>query len=216
MLVQPDARRRWLWTAAAAVAAYALLTFAVEATWTPLVEQDAVVSAAAHRLALEYPMWRSAMTAVTRTGDTVVLLSVLAFTLGFLLRRRLLTQLGFVCAAVAASAALRLTVHALVARHRPEEMLGLAAGWSYPSGHTSHFATGALLLLVLAWPLLRASWQRVALVAGVGGWALLVGASRVALVVHWPSDVLGGWLVALAAVPLAIVTHAMWLNHSRP
>ncbi|WP_186316143.1 phosphatase PAP2 family protein [Catellatospora sichuanensis] len=216
MLVQRDARRRWLWTAAAAVAAYALLTVAVEVTWRPLVEQDAVVSAAAHRLALEYPMWRAVMAAVTRTGDTVVLLSVLAFTLGFLLRRRLLAHLGFVCAAVAASAALRLTVHALVARHRPDEMLSWAAGWSYPSGHTSHFATAALLLLVLVWPRLSTRRQRIALVAVVGGWAVLVGASRVALVVHWPSDVLGGWLVALVGVPLTIVTHAAWRNHSRP
>ncbi|GAA2386810.1 phosphatase PAP2 family protein [Catellatospora methionotrophica] len=216
MLVHTDARRRWLWTAAAAVAAYALLTFAVEITWPPLVEQDAVVSAAAHRLALEYPAWRVVMSAVTRTGDTVVLLSVLAFTLGFLLRRRMLAHLAFVCAAVAASAALRLVVHALVARDRPEGMLALAAGWSYPSGHTSHFATAALLLFVLVWPLLGARWQRVALVATVGGWAVLVGASRVALVVHWPSDVLGGWLVALAAVPLAFMTHAVRINHSRP
>lgn len=216
MLVHTHARRRWLWTAAAAVVAYALLTVAVEATWPPLVEQDAVVSAVAHRMALEYPAWRAAMSAVTRTGDTVVLMSVLAFTLGFLLRRRLLAHLGFVCAAVAASAALRLTVHALVARQRPDDMLSLAAGWSYPSGHTSHFATAALLLSVLVWPLLGARWQRIALVTTVGGWALLVGASRVALVVHWPSDVVGGWLVALVAVAIALVTHATWRNHSRP
>ncbi|MEV4410444.1 phosphatase PAP2 family protein [Catellatospora sp. NPDC049609] len=215
MLVQAEARRRWLWTAGAAVTAYALLTAAVEIPWGPLMARDATISAAAHRFALENPAWREAMTAVTRTGDTVVLLAALAFTLGFLLRRRLFAQLGFVCAAVAASAALRLTVHALVARPRPEDMLSVAAGWSYPSGHTSHFATAALLLLLLAWPLARARWQRAALVAVVGGWAVLVGASRVALVVHWPSDVLGGWLVALASVPLIAVSHAVWLNHSR-
>ena len=108
-------------------------------------------------------------------GDTVVLLSVLAFTLGFLLRRRLLAQLAFVCAAVAASSALRLTVHALVARHRPDGMLSWAAGWSYPSGHTSHFATAALLLLVLVWPRLGTRRQRIVLVAVVVGWAVLVG-----------------------------------------
>ncbi|GAA1654839.1 phosphatase PAP2 family protein [Catellatospora bangladeshensis] len=215
MLLHAEVRRRWLWTAGAAVAAYALLTAAVEVPWGPLMARDAVISAAAHQFALENPAWRQAMIAITRTGDTVVLVAVLVFTLGFLLRRRLFAQLAFVCAAVAASAALRLTVHALVARPRPEDMLSSGAGWSYPSGHTSHFATAALLLLLLAWPLTRARWQRIALVAVVGGWALLVGASRVALVVHWPSDVLGGWLVALASVPFIAVTHAVYLNHSR-
>jgi undecaprenyl-diphosphatase len=57
---------------------------------------------------------------------------------------------------------------------------------SYPSGH----AAGAMVVLLLAALLLggRASVAAAIVVA------LMIGASRVAMGVHWPSDVIGGWL----------------------
>ncbi|QHL91365.1 phosphatase PAP2 family protein [Sphingomonas changnyeongensis] len=57
---------------------------------------------------------------------------------------------------------------------------------SYPSGHAAQTACVWLLAALLVDR--RLAWAGVPLVVAVG-------VSRVALGVHWPSDVLGGWLV---------------------
>jgi undecaprenyl-diphosphatase len=70
---------------------------------------------------------------------------------------------------------------------------------SFPSGHASNAAaTFVLLALVLPGqsPRLRMG------LAIVG--ALLIGWSRVALGVHWPTDVIGGWLLGTAFALIGI------------
>ena len=76
-----------------------------------------------------------------------------------------------------------------------------AGGLSFPSGHSLNSAATYGLLAVVAW------WtDRLALpvrwLAVVGGVALpfAIGLSRIALGVHYPSDVLGGWSAGLAFV----------------
>ena len=75
-------------------------------------------------------------------------------------------------------------------------------GYSFPSGHSalSTVAYGILALLVIHSDLPR-SLKR-AIVAALVVLILLVGLSRVYLGVHYPSDVLGGWLSGTAIVLL--------------
>jgi len=61
---------------------------------------------------------------------------------------------------------------------------------AFPSGHAGRSAC----LVVLLIPLLP-SWGGVLLAL----WAGLVGLARIALQVHFPSDILGGWVVGLLA-----------------
>lgn len=75
--------------------------------------------------------------------------------------------------------------------------------FSFPSGHSSGSAIAYGLLAYLAFQLLPAPWNIVACVI-LGVIPVLVGVSRIYLGVHYPSDVLAGWLLGLAVLLLVI------------
>ncbi len=91
----------------------------------------------------------------------------------------------------------------LVGRARPTAFFRTSAtGYSFPSGHTLNATCFALALGFILW---RLPWRRAAKVAGSLGLAVYVacvGASRLVLGVHYPTDVLGGLLLGLAWVTL--------------
>ena len=133
---------------------------------------------------------------VSRLGSTqfVLVMSVLLFVLTW-------DRCRAVAIAVAASTLARplleFTLKEIVGRHRPamDRLVG-GTGFSFPSGHV--MASVALwALLPLAVGLFTRSrviwWISVGVSATVIG---LVGASRVYLGVHWPSDVLASLLLA--------------------
>lgn len=72
------------------------------------------------------------------------------------------------------------------------------ANQSYPSGHATNAAVVYLLVALLAPPALR---PRLLLLAGL--LTFLTGLSRVMLGVHYPSDVLGGWMLGTGFALLA-------------
>jgi undecaprenyl-diphosphatase len=83
-------------------------------------------------------------------------------------------------------------VKALVGRPRP---FNLAETDSFPSGHTVHAVLFLGVLWLLLAPRLHRRWQRTALGGSFVSLGLLVGISRIYLGRHWPSDVLGAYLV---------------------
>jgi len=110
---------------------------------------------------------------------------------------------------LAAGQGIRVALAALIGRSRPPEADWEmhAAGFSMPSGHTATatFAAG-LLCLGLARGL-PSSW-RYAVMVVLALWALLDGVGRVYIGVHWPTDVVGGWLLGALLTVLAAALFA--------
>ncbi|WP_415941921.1 phosphatase PAP2 family protein [Streptomyces sp. 067-1] len=98
----------------------------------------------------------------------------------------------------------RMLVAGLLARPRPpaRDWAWSASGYAMPSGHTTTSMVVAVLLTAAVHRGVRGRWRPVLLAVPVG-WAVAVGLSRVCLGMHWPTDVLAGWLLAAVWAGLA-------------
>lgn len=94
----------------------------------------------------------------------------------------------------------------IVERPRPDAALVEVGGWSYPSGHSTSIALGAVLLIALL-TVVRRRWIRWGATVVVVVCVALTAADRLVLGVHYPSDVAAGLALgtAMAVVALAIL-----------
>ena len=94
--------------------------------------------------------------------------------------------------------ALNFALKRIVRRQRPTEarvrVLRLIKEPSFPSGHVMFYVSAFGFLVAAALANLRPSALRRGIVAAGGSLIALVGASRVYLGAHWPSDVAAGYL----------------------
>lgn len=121
----------------------------------------------------------------------------IALTLVLLALRRW-REATFAGASFAGSALLNLATKQFFQRERPAlwESIAPEHTFSFPSGHAMGSATLAMVVALLCWHT-RWRWPVAALAAL---FALTVGASRIYLGVHYPSDILGGWAAGIAWV----------------
>ena len=97
---------------------------------------------------------------------------------------------------VAGAGALNLILKAVFQRDRPElwERLVTENSYSFPSGHAMASSALAFSIMVVCWP---TRWRWVGVAAGIAYMAV-IGLTRLYLGVHYPSDVLAGWMVSAA------------------
>ena len=106
----------------------------------------------------------------------------------------------FIVAATSAGAVFNTGLKHLFARVRPDLVPHEVAvtNASFPSGHAFGAAMVYLTLAALLSQRIEQQAARALLLALAAGLVAAVGVSRVALGVHWPSDVLAGWAAGAA------------------
>jgi undecaprenyl-diphosphatase len=170
---------------------------------------DLTLHAAA--LAHRAPALTSAALVVTTSGEGLAY--AVAAAGGLLALRPRPWWLGVVTgvAALGLGQLLRLGLAAWIGRARPPaaDWAAPAGGYALPSGHTTTATLAAGLLCLGLARCLRGASRAIGIAVAVC-WALAVGLTRVYLGVHWPTDVLGGWLFGtlLTVLAAAALLHA--------
>lgn len=190
-----------------ALAAFVGLLLLVTAEWAPLERVDLEVSEAARRYGLQHPDHIAALRIVTDIADVVPYLTVGGVaTLLFLARR--LRRPALFCALVTVVVPLAWSLqHWLVHRPRPVDGFVTVPSSGFPSGHTSNASAASVAAVLLVWPLLARVGRVLVVLAAVLVTVVIAG-TRVALLAHWPTDVLGGVLLAVGVVTaIARIVH---------
>lgn len=137
---------------------------------------------------------------ITGLGGNAVLTGATAAVIGYLLLLRQKAAALLVLVSIGGGTALSFGLKALISRSRPDLVPHAVEVYtaSFPSGHAM---LSAVTYLTLAALLGRVQPRRrvtayIMTLAVLG--TLLVGASRVYLGVHWPTDVLAGWCLGAA------------------
>lgn len=162
-----------------------------------------------HSLA-QFFIWVSELGgAVTIAGLTLVALIILAY------RKKWPAVYGLVVS-VLGSTIVAFILKELVARPRPADPLFayVETSFSFPSGHATRAVAFFAFLLWITYDLLPLKWRKAA--TGVVAILILtIGFSRLYLGVHFPSDVIAGYLLGAVFVIVGIkITKRLSRNSS--
>lgn len=186
---------------------FSLILLLVEDSWAPLLRADIGARDRLHGYAVDHDGFVGAMQLISDSGSGRAWQVVLSLVVLWLLWRRLPRLALFVVVTAVGSSLLNAVVKTAVHRLRPVVIDPVAhePGLSFPSGHAQAAIVGYALLLLVFLPILHGAWRRAAVTLAVV-MVLAIGFSRVALGVHYVSDVVGGlvlgaaWVAAMAAV----------------
>lgn len=191
--------RRWLYAAVLGFAAFVLLTWWVRRTDGPTVLDQRVLSSVVDTRTAPVNLAAAVVTSLGSTVGVIIAAAALALSLSW--RTRSLRLPLVLTVAVVETAAIVFLIKEVVARERPPVrwLIGTPAGDpAFPSGHTTNGTVVWLLGMLFVSTTLVRRWSRAVLIATGTVTSLAIGLSRIYLGYHWTTDVLGGWLLALA------------------
>lgn len=161
------------------------------------------------------PGMEAFMRVVSLAGDGATSWVIVIGTfLVFFARRRRSEGFGLLLSAAGGSAVNRVVKH-VIGRPRPTlELVRVSGEWaneSFPSGHVVFYVCFFGFLFFAAFALLpKGSTKRKVVCALAALPVLLVGLSRVYLGAHWPSDVLGAYLLSGMWLALSLDAYRRW------
>ena len=206
----PDAAWSRALTVAGVVglAVFLVIWLAFALSWEPLLHLDARTGATMSDLAARHAHWVGAWSVVSDVFGPVTLRLLAVIVVAVVLTPRarrspeVVRGATFVLVAVVAGSLVPLTVKWIVARPRPASAAIIAHQSSFPSGHAFGITCTALSALVLlrAW---LTGLRLVVALAVAGALVVLVAFARVALNVHYVSDVVAGAGLGVAWTALA-------------
>ncbi|WP_055699388.1 phosphatase PAP2 family protein [Streptomyces silaceus] len=207
---RPPGTRAALTAAALCVPSFLLLLL-VALEWSPLFSLDRDIARTTHRWAVDDPDATHAAKILTDWfWDPWTMRALCAVAAIWLAVRGARWLALWVAGACVLGSVVQQSLKAAYDRPRPQwpDPVDSAHYAAFPSGHamTAAVACGLLLWLLRGYgvgPVLWRTAVTLAVVSVVG-----VGLTRIWLGVHWPSDVLGGWLLGALVVALAVATYA--------
>lgn len=214
ILSDPKLDRRLLLASGAFVIAAVPVTiigYAATHGWGPLHNLDSAVTNSLHAWAIREPGAVGFLKGVSTVLDPWTLRAVAVGVVVFLGVRGQWLLARWAAVTVLVAGVLGFTLKLIVARSRPSlpDAVASAPGSSFPSGHAlnSMAILGVLALLIV--PTIARRWRP--LIWGVAAAAvLLVGFARVALGVHYLSDVVSGWLIGAGLVGITVAAFETW------
>lgn len=187
--------------AAGAATAFLGLLLLVAGGWDPLQEFDSSAVRDATDLTRGNDGYRRTLTVLTtvlNSGWTVLAIALIAALIA--IRRRAGTALWLI-AVVGIGNLIGPTLKQIVDRQRPDlpEPITTFSGLSFPSGHAGSATLAVAAVLLASWPWLDPSLRALVVLVAVAV-PLTSAWTRLALGGHYPSDLLGGFLLGTAWV----------------
>ena len=190
---------------------FGALVLLVRSRWSPLLDLDQSIARNLNDLVAPHPGLVDALTTITSAGGRGVLLPLVVMAILLLLIRRRPRLAVYLAVTGAGALLLDPSLKALVGRVRPvvADPVAYGGGNSFPSGHTlgATIVYGMLALVVLSATRGRHRGWVVTVAALI---AFVVGLTRLALGVHFLSDVLAGWLLGLAWISITAYAFRVW------
>ena len=148
--------------------------------------------------------------AITQLGGAIFLIG-LSITLAIIIKNKKIGILIWVNIAI--STLLNQILKFIIQRPRPTEFRIIdERGYSFPSGHSMISATFYGFLIYLIYKNVKNKYLKYSLIIMLVILILLIGTSRIYLGVHYTSDVLAGFLIAISYLIIFTTVSDLWIK----